>query len=175
MYLKGVTTFSCHFSVNICFLSIFAGLLLRTPYKITVTPLFNDITGHSIHTNPFCSSTGGKHQINFSLTQKHINMWSVPLWSLHTLITRINVKLGLHWDIQNVIITQNETPITKKSNLLWTLLIHPSTSIYTPPPHWNVSLQVAETSLFLCGYWQFWKFYSCSSRAHLCHGWGSWR
>ncbi|XP_008395672.1 interleukin-6 receptor subunit beta-like isoform X2 [Poecilia reticulata] len=34
------------------------GLLHRTPYSITVTPLFNDITGHSIHANPFCSSIG---------------------------------------------------------------------------------------------------------------------
>ncbi|PWA27549.1 hypothetical protein CCH79_00000507, partial [Gambusia affinis] len=45
------------------------GLLLRTPYNITVTPLFNDITGHSIHSNPFCSSTGVLENISVTVEE----------------------------------------------------------------------------------------------------------
>uniref|UniRef100_A0A096MBL2 Interleukin-31 receptor subunit alpha-like n=1 Tax=Poecilia formosa TaxID=48698 RepID=A0A096MBL2_POEFO len=46
-----------------------ATLFGRTPYNITVTPLFNNISGHSIHANPFCSSMGVPEDIDVKVEE----------------------------------------------------------------------------------------------------------
>ncbi|XP_014833537.1 PREDICTED: interleukin-6 receptor subunit beta-like isoform X2 [Poecilia mexicana] len=45
------------------------GLLHRTPYNITVTPLFNNISGNSIHAEPFCSSMGVPEDIDVTVEE----------------------------------------------------------------------------------------------------------
>uniref|UniRef100_M4ARC0 Interleukin-31 receptor subunit alpha-like n=1 Tax=Xiphophorus maculatus TaxID=8083 RepID=M4ARC0_XIPMA len=107
------------------------GLLLRTPYKITVTPLFNDITGHSIHTNPFCSSMGVPEHI-FVTVEEADDKSAFVKWHTKSQYTCSNVDTYIiFYEAQGL---QHNVSVSGSEDGVWLKDLKPNT-------HYNVKVE----------------------------------